>query len=72
MIGILYDKSIAPARPLRCAGSRRPTRYAIGGGAKPVLFLRHVLPDRAFDAMMPMGACPQKKGSPRAVLGVSL
>jgi predicted benzoate:H+ symporter BenE len=44
--------------------SRRPkTRYATGGGAKPVLFLRKVLPDRAFDAMMLMGARPQKKVS---------
>jgi short-subunit dehydrogenase len=32
---------------------RRPrTRYAVGGGAKPVLFLRRALPDRAFDAVV--------------------
>jgi NAD(P)-dependent dehydrogenase (short-subunit alcohol dehydrogenase family) len=33
--------------------ARRPrTRYAVGGGAKPVLFLRSALPDRAFDAVV--------------------
>jgi short-subunit dehydrogenase len=33
--------------------SHRPrTRYAVGGGAKPVLFLRRALPDRAFDAVV--------------------
>jgi hypothetical protein len=49
---------------VKAVGSRRPkTRYATGGGAKPVLFLRQVLPDRAFDAMMLMGARPQKKVS---------
>jgi NAD(P)-dependent dehydrogenase (short-subunit alcohol dehydrogenase family) len=32
---------------------RRPrTRYAVGAGAKPVLFLRRVLPDRAFDTVI--------------------
>ncbi len=41
--------------------ARKPkTRYATGGGAKPVLFLRRVLSDRAFDAMMRMGARPGK------------
>lgn len=35
--------------------ARRPrTRYATGGGAKPILFLRRILSDRAFDAMMRM------------------
>ncbi|NUT36754.1 MAG: oxidoreductase [Hamadaea sp.] len=30
--------------------ARRPrTRYAVGGGAKPILFLRRILSDRAFD-----------------------
>jgi NAD(P)-dependent dehydrogenase (short-subunit alcohol dehydrogenase family) len=34
----------------RAVTKRRPrTRYAIGGGAKPVVFLRGLLPDRAFD-----------------------
>ncbi|MEU6594540.1 oxidoreductase [Streptomyces sp. NPDC046881] len=33
--------------------ARRPrTRYATGFGARPLLALRRVLPDRAFDAMM--------------------
>ena len=33
--------------------ARRPkTRYAAGYGAKPLIFLRGVLPDRAFDALV--------------------
>jgi len=33
--------------------ARRPrTRYAVGGGAKPVLFLRSMLSDHAFDAVI--------------------
>jgi hypothetical protein len=34
----------------KAVSKRRPrTRYAVGGGAKPVLFLRAVLPDKSFD-----------------------
>lgn len=41
--------------------ARKPkTRYATGGGARMVLFLRRILSDRAFDAMMLMGARPAK------------
>ncbi len=37
----------------KAATARRPkTRYAVGMGAKPLLFLRRWLPDRAFDAMI--------------------
>jgi short-subunit dehydrogenase len=36
------------------------TRYATGGGAKPILFLRRMLSDRAFDAIMLRGARPAK------------
>ena len=33
--------------------ARRPkTRYTLGLGAKPLLFLRRWLPDRAFDALI--------------------
>ena len=33
--------------------ARRPrTRYAVGSGAKPLIFLHGALPDRAFDALM--------------------
>jgi NAD(P)-dependent dehydrogenase (short-subunit alcohol dehydrogenase family) len=33
--------------------ARRPaTRYAAGYGARPLIFLRRVLPDRAFDALI--------------------
>ena len=28
------------------------TRYAVGFGAKPMIFLHDVLPDRTFDAFM--------------------
>jgi NAD(P)-dependent dehydrogenase (short-subunit alcohol dehydrogenase family) len=35
--------------------SHRPrTRYAVGGGAKPLLFMRSLLSDRMFDATMRM------------------
>jgi NAD(P)-dependent dehydrogenase (short-subunit alcohol dehydrogenase family) len=35
--------------------ARKPlTRYAVGGGAKALLFIRHLLSDRAFDALMRM------------------
>jgi NAD(P)-dependent dehydrogenase (short-subunit alcohol dehydrogenase family) len=35
--------------------ARRPmTRYAVGGGAKALLFMRSLLSDRAFDAIMRM------------------
>ena len=34
----------------KAVSKRRPrTRYAVGGGAKPVLFLRAILPDKGFD-----------------------
>jgi len=56
------DQGSMPARPDVVAGTivgaaqaRRPkTRYATGGGARTILFLRSVLPDRAFDAVMRM------------------
>ena len=38
---------------IRAATARRPgTRYATGGGAKVVLFLRSILSDRMFDRLM--------------------
>ena len=37
----------------RSVKARRPkTRYAVGFGAKPMIFLHDVLPDRGFDAVM--------------------
>jgi short-subunit dehydrogenase len=37
----------------KAVSKRRPrTRYAVGGGAKPVLALRRALPDKAFDAVV--------------------
>ena len=42
---------------VKAALVRKPkTRYATGGGAKVVLFLRRVLSDRMFDALMMIGA----------------
>ncbi len=38
---------------LRAVSARRPkTRYATGGGARTILFLRKILPDRAFDRLI--------------------
>ncbi len=40
----------------RAATARRPRiRYAVGLGAKPAIFLRWLLPDRAFDGMLRLG-----------------
>jgi len=37
----------------RAVTSRRPkTRYAVGFGAKPLIFLHGALPDRTFDALI--------------------
>jgi NAD(P)-dependent dehydrogenase (short-subunit alcohol dehydrogenase family) len=37
----------------KAVSSRRPRpRYAVGGGAKPVLMVRRALPDRAFDVLV--------------------
>lgn len=39
----------------RAVTSKKPkTRYAVGFGAKPMIFMRGVLSDRAFDGMMRM------------------
>ncbi len=38
---------------LRAISARRPrTRYATGGGARTLLFLRKILPDRTFDRLI--------------------
>jgi hypothetical protein len=38
---------------VKAAMARRPrTRYATGGGAKIILFLRRILSDRMFDGLM--------------------
>jgi hypothetical protein len=37
----------------RAVTDRRPrTRYVVGTGARPLILLRTVLPDRAFDTLM--------------------
>jgi NAD(P)-dependent dehydrogenase (short-subunit alcohol dehydrogenase family) len=38
---------------IKASNTKRPRiRYAVGGGAKPILFIRRVLPDQAFDRVM--------------------
>jgi NAD(P)-dependent dehydrogenase (short-subunit alcohol dehydrogenase family) len=38
---------------LRAVNARRPkTRYATGGGARTILFLNRILPDRLFDRLI--------------------
>jgi len=40
----------------RAANARRPkTRYATGGGARTILFLKAILPDRMFDRLIGFG-----------------
>ena len=54
------DQGSAPSPPevvartvARALGARRPrTRYPTGSGAMPILFLRWLLSDRAFDWLM--------------------
>jgi NAD(P)-dependent dehydrogenase (short-subunit alcohol dehydrogenase family) len=41
---------IAKAIVKACKARRPRPRYAVGGGAKPVVYTRWLLPDRAFDA----------------------
>jgi hypothetical protein len=37
----------------KAATARRPkTRYAVGYGARPIIFLHDILPDRAFDTFI--------------------
>jgi hypothetical protein len=37
----------------KAATSRRPrTRYTVGFGARPLVFLSRILPDRVFDAFI--------------------
>jgi len=67
----LADQGSMPSPPSVVAGTivqavqaRRPkTRYATGGGAKVILFLRRILSDRVFDATMRMAGRPATKSS---------
>ncbi|MFI5610487.1 oxidoreductase [Amycolatopsis sp. NPDC051903] len=50
---LMSKPSVIAKTVSKAASSRRPrTRYAAGFGAKPLIFLRRVLPDRAFDALI--------------------
>lgn len=44
LIGRTIHKAVAARKP--------KTRYAVGFGAKPIIFMHDVLPDRTYDAMM--------------------
>ena len=47
------DPSVVADAVVKAATARRPrTRYVIGLGAKPLIFIRRVLPDRGFDFVM--------------------
>jgi hypothetical protein len=47
------DPSVVGKTIVKIARARRPrTRYRIGFGAKPLVFIRRLLSDRAFDALM--------------------
>jgi len=38
---------------IKAIEAKKPkTRYAVGGGAKPILFMRKILSDRMFDSIM--------------------
>ena len=47
----------------RALTARRPKpRYAVGAGAKPLLFMRRLLSDRMFDRLMWMGSQAARNG----------
>jgi NAD(P)-dependent dehydrogenase (short-subunit alcohol dehydrogenase family) len=51
--GVASPPSVIATAVARAVTARRPrTRYAVGSGAKPLLALRRVLPDRGFDRLM--------------------
>jgi NAD(P)-dependent dehydrogenase (short-subunit alcohol dehydrogenase family) len=68
----LADRGSMPSPPsvvaetiVRAVQKRRPdSRYATGGGAKAILFLRRILSDRAFDAIMRMAERQATKSKP--------
>ncbi len=64
------DPSVVAGAVWRAVTARRPqTHYATGGGARPLLALRWLMPDRAFDAVMPAAAARMGRGA--AVDGAS-
>ncbi|AIV53328.1 short chain dehydrogenase family protein [Burkholderia pseudomallei MSHR7498] len=49
---------------LKAVSARRPkTRYAVGFGAKPLIFLRRLLSDRAFDSLMRLSTGISRKAT---------
>ncbi|WP_432845848.1 oxidoreductase [Amycolatopsis sp. CA-161197] len=50
---MMSQPSVIAKTVAKAATARRPrTRYAAGFGAKPLIFLRRALPDRAFDTLI--------------------
>ncbi|MNY60637.1 short chain dehydrogenase [compost metagenome] len=48
----------------KAVSARRPkTRYAVGFGAKPMLFLRSLLSDRGFDSFICMATGISRKAA---------
>ena len=48
----------------KAATARRPkTRYVVGMGAKPLLFMRKILSDRAFDCLIRLATGTNKAGN---------
>jgi NAD(P)-dependent dehydrogenase (short-subunit alcohol dehydrogenase family) len=59
--GWLSDPEVIARTIEHALTARRPrTRYAAGAGARPLLFLRSLLSDRLFDAMMWRGSQAQR------------
>ncbi len=60
MVGAASRKRQSPPELIaetiaKAVHARKPkTRYAVGFGAKPMIFMRRLLPDRAFDSVMRM------------------
>lgn len=51
--GMQSGPAVVARTIVRAATAKRPrTRYTVGAGAKPVVYLRRLLPDRAMDALI--------------------
>jgi NAD(P)-dependent dehydrogenase (short-subunit alcohol dehydrogenase family) len=54
--GLGSDPKVIASAIARASTARRPrTRYAVGFGAKPAIFLHWLLPDRAWDGLLRLG-----------------
>jgi NAD(P)-dependent dehydrogenase (short-subunit alcohol dehydrogenase family) len=54
--GLASSPDVVAKAIVRAVTARRPrTRYAVGLGAKPIIFARKVLPDRVYDTLVRVG-----------------